>query len=81
MVHYLLDPRTGAPAAPFWRTVSVAAANCAFASAASPAAMIRGRRAKEWLAALRLPARLVGLDGHVYAVAGWPSAREPSPAC
>jgi len=81
VVHYLLDPRTGAPAAPFWRTVSVAAASCAFASAASTAAMIRGRRAKEWLATLRLPARLVGLDGHVYAVAGWPSAREPSPAC
>jgi thiamine biosynthesis lipoprotein len=79
VVHYLLDPRTGAPAAPFWRTVSVAAASCAFASAASTAAMIRGRRAKEWLATLRLPARLVGLDGHVYAVAGWPSAREPSP--
>ena len=81
VVHYLLDPRTGAPAAPFWRTVSVAAASCTFASAASTAAMIRGRRAKEWLATLRLPARLVGLDGHVYAVAGWPSAREPSPAC
>ena len=73
VVPYLLDPRTGAPAAPFWRTVSVAAASCAFASAASTAAMIRGRRAKEWLAALRLPARLVGLDGHVHTVAGWPA--------
>jgi thiamine biosynthesis lipoprotein len=73
VVHYLMDPRTGAPAAPFWRTVSVAAASCAFASAASTAAMIRGRRAKEWLSALRLPARLVGLDGRVHTVAGWPA--------
>lgn len=70
---YILDPRTGAPAAPFWRTVSVAAATCAFASAASTAAMIRGRRAKEWLSALHLPARLVALDGRVYTVAGWPA--------
>ncbi len=75
VVPYILDPRTGVPAAPFWRTVSVAAASCAFASAASTAAMIRGRRAKEWLAALRLPARLVGLDGRVHTVAGWPAAR------
>jgi len=70
---YVLDPRTGAPAAPFWRTVSVAAATCAFASAASTAAMIRGRRAQEWLSALRLPARLVALDGRVHTVAGWPA--------
>jgi thiamine biosynthesis lipoprotein ApbE len=70
---YILDPRTGVPAAPFWRTVSVAAATCAFASAASTAAMIRGRRAEEWLSALRLPARLVALDGRVHPVAGWPA--------
>jgi thiamine biosynthesis lipoprotein len=74
VAHYILDPSTGAPAAPFWRTVSVAAASCAFASAASTAAMIRGRRARDWLASLRLPARLVTLDGHVYTVAGWPAA-------
>jgi thiamine biosynthesis lipoprotein len=71
---YVLDPRTGTPAAPFWRTVSVTAATCAFASAASTAAMIRGRRAKEWLSALRLPARLVALDGRVHTVAGWPAS-------
>jgi thiamine biosynthesis lipoprotein ApbE len=71
--HYILDPRTAAPAAPFWRTVSVAAASCTFASAASTAAMIRGRHAKEWLASLRLPARLVALDGRVHTVAGWPA--------
>jgi thiamine biosynthesis lipoprotein len=73
-LRYLQDPTTGILAAPFWRTVSVAAASCAFASAASTVAMIRGRRAKEWLAALRLPARLVSLDGRVHTVAGWPAS-------
>lgn len=73
-LHYILDPRGGIPAAPFWRTVSVAAATCTFASAASTAAMIRGRHAKEWLTSLRLPARLVALDGRVHTVAGWPAA-------
>jgi thiamine biosynthesis lipoprotein len=73
-LHYMLDPRVGAPAAPFWRTVSVAAACCVFASAASTAAMIRGRHAKQWLSSLGLPARLVTLDGRVQTVAGWPTA-------
>jgi FAD:protein FMN transferase len=72
-LHYILDPRAGVPAAPFWRTVSVAAACCAFASAASTAAMIRGRHAKQWLSSLGLPARMVTLDGRVHTVAGWPA--------
>ncbi|MGH3155419.1 MAG: FAD:protein FMN transferase, partial [Streptosporangiaceae bacterium] len=72
-LHYILDPRTGTPAAPFWRTVSVAAACCAFASAASTAAMIRGRHARQWLSSLGLPARMVALDGQVHTVAGWPA--------
>jgi thiamine biosynthesis lipoprotein len=76
---YVSDPGTGLPVAPFWRTVSVAAASCTAASAASTTAMIRGRRALDWLAALRLPARLVGLDGRVHTVAGWPSPRTPHP--
>jgi thiamine biosynthesis lipoprotein ApbE len=72
-LHYILDPRTGVPSAPFWRMVSVAAACCAFASAASTAAMIRGRHAKQWLSSLGLPARMVTLDGRVHTVAGWPA--------
>jgi thiamine biosynthesis lipoprotein len=35
--------------------------------------MIRGRHADQWLASLGLPARLVGLDGRVRTVAGWPA--------
>ena len=72
VLHHILDPRTGLPAEPVWRTVSVAAGSCADANAASTAAVIRGRRALGWLAQLGLPARLVDATGVVFTVAGWP---------
>jgi thiamine biosynthesis lipoprotein len=72
VIHHILDPRTGLPAAPVWRTVSVAAASCVAANTASTAAVIKGRAAVGWLASQRLPARLVGSDGGVVTVAGWP---------
>ena len=74
MLHHIVDPRTGLPAAGPWRTVSVAAANCAEANAASTAAIVAGDRAVAWLARQGLPARLVGRDGSVRFVAGWPQA-------
>ena len=77
VLHHILDPRTGLPAEPVWRTVSVAAGTCADANAASTAAVIRGRRALGWLAQLGLPARLVDATGVVFTVAGWPD--EPNP--
>src|SRR6202034_4405907 len=40
VLHHILDPRTGLPAEPVWRTVSVAAGTCADANAASTAAII-----------------------------------------
>jgi thiamine biosynthesis lipoprotein ApbE len=73
VLHHILDPRTGLPAAPVWRTVSVAAATCADANTAATAAIIRGDRAPAWLASLELPARLVTQDGNVAAIAGWPA--------
>jgi thiamine biosynthesis lipoprotein ApbE len=76
VLHHILDPRTGLPAAPVWRTVSVAARTCADANAASTAAIIRGRDAMGWLAGNLLPARLVDSKGTVFTVAGWP-AQEP----
>ena len=76
VLHHILDPRTGMPAAPVWRTVSVAAASCADANTAATAAIIRGRQAPGWLAGLNLPARLVEPDGTVQTVAGWPPDRE-----
>jgi thiamine biosynthesis lipoprotein len=76
VLHHILDPRTGLPAEPVWRTVSVAAATCADANAASTAAVIRGRPSPGWLASLGLPARLVDATGVVYTVAGWPAQAE-----
>lgn len=70
--HHILDPRTGLPAAPVWRTVSVAAATCVDANTASTASIVRGRSAVYWLAGLGLPARLVETGGPVHRTAGWP---------
>jgi FAD:protein FMN transferase len=77
VLHHILDPRTGLPAEPVWRTVSVAAGSCADANAASTAAVIRGHRALGWLAQLGLPARLVDATGVVFTVAGWPDDPVP----
>jgi thiamine biosynthesis lipoprotein len=69
-----VDPQTGLPADAPWRTVSVAAATCADANAASTAAVVAGAEAVSWLARARVPARLVSRDGEVRHVGGWPEA-------
>jgi thiamine biosynthesis lipoprotein len=76
-----VDPSTGRPAAGFWRTVSVTAATCLDANIASTAAVIRGEPALAWLRSLGLPSRLVGRDGSVRHVAGWPSDGDDLPVC
>ncbi|HEY8047042.1 MAG TPA: FAD:protein FMN transferase [Streptosporangiaceae bacterium] len=73
VLHHILDPRTGLPAPVYWRTVSVAAATCVDANTASTAAIIRGRKALDWLSNLGLPARLVDVAGTVRTVGGWPA--------
>jgi len=73
VLHHILDPRTGLPAASVWRTVSVAAATCADANTAATAAIIRGAQAPVWLAGLNLPARLVDTVGTITTVAAWPT--------
>jgi thiamine biosynthesis lipoprotein ApbE len=75
VLHHILDPHTGLPAAPVWRTVSVAAATCTDANIASTAAIIRGRAAPAWLTELGLPARLIDEAGRVHTVGGWPAER------
>jgi thiamine biosynthesis lipoprotein len=63
--------------------VSVAAASCVDANAASTASVIRGERAPRWLSTLRLPARLVRQDGTALTVGGWPAEpghQGPDPA-
>jgi thiamine biosynthesis lipoprotein len=77
-VHHILDPATGLSAGPCWRTVSVTAASCLQANAASTAAIILGERAVDWLEGLGLPARLVRLDGSVASTKGWPLPRSES---
>ena len=71
-VHHILDPGTGLPAAPCWRTVITIAASCIEANAASTAAVVLGDRAVPWLESLSLPARLVRLDGTVLHTSSWP---------
>jgi thiamine biosynthesis lipoprotein len=72
LVHHIVDPFTGLPAQPVWRTVTVCAASCVDANAGSTAAMVKGAAAAGWLESHRLPARLVATDGTTTAVGGWP---------
>ncbi|WP_327667569.1 MULTISPECIES: FAD:protein FMN transferase [unclassified Streptomyces] len=72
-VHHIVDPVTGEPAAPVWRTVTVAAATCVDANAASTAAIVLGHAAEDWLRGSGLPARLVDPDGRVVRLGGWPA--------
>src|SRR3954447_15707835 len=71
-LHHLLDPRTGLPPVPVWRTVSAAAGSCVDANILSTAAVVRGHRVWPWLRGVRLPVRLVTADGQVLTAGGWP---------
>jgi thiamine biosynthesis lipoprotein len=72
-LHHILDPRTGLPAEPVWRSVTVAAPTCVAANTATTAALIRGLAAPAWLRSRRVPARLVRADGEVVTLGGWPA--------
>ncbi len=74
VLHHIVDPRTGEPALPVWRSVTVAAPTCVEANAASTAAVVRGVKALAWLEGLGYPCRLVGADHTVRTVGGWPEA-------
>ena len=74
--HHLIDPRTARPAIEIWSTVSVAAASCVEANVASTAAVIVGGPAPEWLSRRGAHARLVGVEGEVVFVGGWPAGTE-----
>jgi FAD:protein FMN transferase len=71
-LHHIIDPATGTPTGHHWRTVSVTAATCVDANAASTAAMVMGHAAAGWLERSALPSRLVRRDGTTTTVAGWP---------
>ena len=71
-LHHIIDPVTGRPADPVWRSVSVAATTCSIANAAATATIVKGGAGLAWLSAQRLPARLVERDGVVHLRNGWP---------
>ena len=73
-MHHIIDPRTGRNPDPFWRTVSVAAANCVDANAAATAAIVLGSAAPDWLRQRGLPALLLDINGAATTVADWPTA-------
>ncbi len=69
--HHVLDPRTGRPAPPVWRSVTVMARSAAAANAASTAGIVLGERAVSWLAERGVAARLVDGAGAVLRTPAW----------
>ena len=71
-LHHIVDPRTAAPAAPVWRSATVAAPTCTEANTASTAAVILGHDAGRWLSERGYTARLVDQRHRVVRVGDWP---------
>jgi thiamine biosynthesis lipoprotein ApbE len=72
-MHHIIDPQTAGPARSHWRTVSVAAEDCAQANIATTAALVRSGGALDWLTRQGLPARLVDQHGRVRTIGNWPA--------
>jgi FAD:protein FMN transferase len=72
-LHHVLDPATSQPAAAVWRCVTVAARDCVSANTATTAALVKGSGAVTWLRERGVPARLIGADGAVTVLNGWPA--------
>ncbi|WP_081882058.1 FAD:protein FMN transferase [Cryobacterium sp. MLB-32] len=71
--HHILNPRTGVPVEPVWRTVTIAATSCLDANTLSTAAIVCGSGAVQWLRARGACARLVHSDGDITVLGGWPA--------
>jgi thiamine biosynthesis lipoprotein len=74
--HHLLDPRTGRPVTPYWRTVTATGPTCVAANVATTAAVVLGAGAERWLAEHSIDARLVSATGTVRRVGHWPEPEE-----
>jgi thiamine biosynthesis lipoprotein len=70
--HHLLDPRTGRPVPPYWRTVTATGRTCVAANVATTAAIVLGPGAERWLTDRGVDARLVDVDGGVHRTGQWP---------
>ena len=75
VVHHIIDPSTGCSSVPYWTLVSVTGGSCVDANALSTASIVWGQRAPELLRPFGQAARLVGRDGSVVTVGGWPEGR------
>ncbi len=71
--HHILDPSTGLPAPTPWASVTVTAATCLEANAASTAAIVLGAHAPTWLAERGYPGCLLDRAGQTVRVGGWPA--------
>jgi len=76
VLHHIIDPATGLPAAGPWRTASVVAGSCVDANIASTAAIVMGDAAAAWLEEHMLPARLVDRDGTIHGTSQWPNPEQ-----
>jgi thiamine biosynthesis lipoprotein len=74
--HHIVDPISGRPAAPHWRTVSVVAADCVSANTLATASIVRGAPALRWLRELGASARFVRPDLSVFTIGAWPDEPE-----
>lgn len=71
-IHHVVDPRTAAPAAPVWRSATVAATTCVEANTASTSAIVLGHQAARWLSERGFTARLADQQHRVVRVGDWP---------
>lgn len=72
--HHVIDPRTGRPAAGPYRTASVWAPTAVRANTFSTALVATGEAALGRLKLASHPARLIGADGEITELSGWPAA-------
>ena len=73
-LHHVVDPLTGLPPTPHWRTVTAVADSCLLANTLTTAAIVRGADAWPALRAAGVPVRLVTVGGEVLTVGGWPAS-------
>jgi thiamine biosynthesis lipoprotein len=71
-VQHIIDPATGDAAAPSWLTVTAVAGSCLDANTLTTAALVRGPGILPFLRQAGCPMRLLGADGRITLLGGWP---------